>query len=499
MNLDGKEGGTLKFDRGYERRGRGRRGLGPALMVGLASLGVFAAAPGAVEAKTLYVDAASGDDSRSYAANGPDTPWRSLGRATWGSSSRSSPNTSEAARAGDTVIVRAGTYTTTGTNDRFNPAFNPVNSGAPGNPIVFQGESGVVLRFSSGAGPVIGAAGKNYITWKGFVINESFAFSVPDTGPVTLSGTTGSSIEDCTIIGRGNINRMDNYPGIRIEWSTDLLIRNNRISNFLSGINSPAIQLYRAGRVIFEHNELFNNGNGIAIKGTAEPEWNDWFEIRYNLIYDIELAGVWVHRAAAPPYIRVYQNVIRNSGSGVMIHNFGDWTEPQNVKVVNNTLHNNQSNFLVQYNSVAANASHLVQNNLMTGATQAANTFNDMTESNVTTARYLFRRNLYSGNASLVFGLTSNYSFSNWQSRFGQDEGSLTSNPQYINAGSNDFRLQSGSPARNAGIDYLDLNGNGSTTDTITLGAYITGNEVIGPTTGASNLPQRPSNLRIVP
>ena len=458
----------------------------------------FTVAPLAAEAKTLYVDAANGNDGTTYAANGPSTPWRSLGRATWGSANRGTPNTNEAARAGDTVIVKAGTYTTTGTNDRFNPAFNPVNSGAAGSPIVFQAESGVSLSFSSGAGPVIGAAGKNFITWKGFVVNESLAFSVSDTGPVTLSGTTGSSIEDCTIIGRGNINRMDNYPGIRIEWSSDLLIRNNRISNFRSGVNSPAIQLYRAGRVTFEHNELFNNGNGIAIKGTAEPEYNDWFVIRYNLMHDLELAGVWVHRAAAPPYIRIYQNVIRNSGVGVMIHNFGDWTEPQNVKIVNNTLNGNNSNFLVQWNSVAANANHLIQNNLMTGATQAAITWNDMTEANVTTARYLFRRNLYSGNNRLTFGI-QDYSFADWQSRFGQDAGSLTSNPQYVNAGGFDFRLQSNSPALNAGIDFLDLNRNGSTSDAITMGAYITGSEVIGPTSGGAtaNLPQRPTNLRI--
>ena len=36
------------------------------------------------------------------------------------------------------------------------------------------------------------------------------------------------------------------------------------------------------------------------------------------------------------------------------------------------------------------------------------------------------------------------------------------------------------SPAINAGRDILDLDGDGSTTDTITLGAYITGDEIIG-------------------
>lgn len=471
-----------------------RRGSTAVLAAAVMALGLTTPALG----KTLYVDAATGDDSRSYATNGPSAPWRTLGRAAWGSPNRTSPNTNEAARAGDTVVVRAGTYTTTGTGDRFNPAFNPINSGSQGAPIVFQAESGVILTFSSGVGPVIGAANRNYITWKGFVVNESLAPSTSDTGPVTLSGTRGSSIEDCTIVGRGLIGREDNYPGIRIEWASDLLIRNNRISNFLPGLNSPAIQLYRAGRVIFEHNELFNVGNGIAIKGTAEPEWNDWFEIRYNLMHDINTAGVWVHRAAAPPYIRIYQNVIRNSGSGVMIHNFGDWTDPQNVKIINNTLHNNESNFLVQWNSVAASAGHLIQNNIITSGRATALNFSDMTDDNVIPQRFLFLRNLYYGNANLTGGIPR-YTLAQWQSQKGQDIGSQNNNPMYVNPGALDFRLQESSPARNAGIDYLDLNGNGSSNDSITIGAYITGSEVIGPTTGPSNMPSRPTNLRLVP
>jgi len=471
------------------------------VFAGVVLLSVLAIGAVGAEAKALYVDAARGNDATAYSANGPDTPWRTLGRASWGSTNRATPNTGEAARAGDTVIVRAGTYTTTGTGDRFNPAFNPVNSGSAGSPLVFQAETGVVLTFSSGIGPVIGVAGKNYVTWKGFVVNESMAPSTSDTGPVTLSGTTGSSIQDCTIIGRGNINRMDNYPGIRIEWSSDILIRNNRVSNFRAGINSPAVQLYRAGRVTFEHNEFFNVGSGIAIKGTAEPEYNDWFVIRNNLMHHIDSAGVWIHRAAAPPYIRIYQNVIHSSQSGVMIHNFGDWTEPQNVKVVNNTFHGNENNVVIQWNSVAANANHLFQNNIMTGGTNSAIHFSDMTAANVTTARYLFVRNMYQGNANLAFGIAGAGTLSGWQSQYGQDQGSSGANPLYLDAAALNFRLQSNSPARNAGVDYLDLNRNGSTSDAITIGAYITGSEVIGPTTASATngLPGSPTNLRIVP
>ena len=46
--------------------------------------------------------------------------------------------------------------------------------------------------------------------------------------------------------------------------------------------------------------------------------------------------------------------------------------------------------------------------------------------------------------------------------------------------GASDFRLQGGSPALNAGIDYLDLDGDASTTDAINIGAYVTGSETFG-------------------
>ena len=49
-----------------------------------------------------------------------------------------------------------------------------------------------------------------------------------------------------------------------------------------------------------------------------------------------------------------------------------------------------------------------------------------------------------------------------------------------MNEAAGDYRLQSGSPARNGGVDILDLNRSGSTTDLINMGAYITGTEVIG-------------------
>jgi hypothetical protein len=186
-----------------------------------------------VHAKTLYVNGTTGNDATTWAANGPSSPWRTLGRAAWGSTNRDVPSPGQAAQAGDIVFVAAGTYSGPGTMDNDNgPTFNPANSGVAGNPIVFEAQGTVHLTLSSGAGPVIGAHHRNYITWRGFTINEVTAPPVPDMGPAIIDTGTGITIERCTLIGNPNSTWDDNHTGIRLETAPFATLRNNRISNF---------------------------------------------------------------------------------------------------------------------------------------------------------------------------------------------------------------------------------------------------------------------------
>jgi hypothetical protein len=65
----------------------------------------------------------------------------------------------------------------------------------------------------------------------------------------------------------------------------------------------------------------------------------------------------------------------------------------------------------------------------------------------------------------------------------------------FVNAAQQDFRLQATSPARSLGIDVFDLNGNGSTSDTVPAGAYVRGNEIIGRITQAVPAPNAPADV----
>lgn len=452
-------------------------------------------------AKILYVDQSVGNDATSYEGNSATSPWATIGRAAWGSTTRNSPNGSQAARAGDTVIVRAGTYSTAGTDIRYDPAYNPVNSGSATQPITFQAEGIVTLTLSSSRGPVIGANDRDYIVWKGFTIDEANARSRPDTGPVVLWATVGSAIEDCTIDGNGDPGYGDNHPGIRAEGSSQLRIRNNTIRNFrtsvVNGANGAAIQFYTTGGVLIENNDLSDSGSGVFIK--APVEQTGFYDIRNNLIRNTG-KGIAIHRSPNPASapVRVYQNIITNSVHGIVIWMFDAATGPRHAQIVNNTIYGGQVGFFVNGEMVPG-ASHLFWNNIVANSAEYAINWNAPIAA-MSSDRLDAEHNLYSGFGRFAIVWDATYALSSWKGSFGQDTAapeSTSADPLFASASSGDFRLLAASPARGRGVDIFDLNGNGSTTDTIPAGAYVRGDEIIGRNTGpAVPLPNPPGVFR---
>lgn len=477
--------------------------------------------PASSQAKNLYVNGTTGNDAVTYAANSEANPWRSIGRAAWGSTNRQARNGNEAARAGDVVLVAAGVYSTAATNTRNEVAYFAENSGVAGSPIVFRAVGLVQLTTSSGVGPLIGALSRNYITWDGFSIHEATAPSTPDTGPVTVYGCTGCVLENLDINGNGNANgRIDNHNGIRIESSRGVLVRNNRIQNVYTGSNvnnGAAIMVYASGAVTFENNEIFNCGSGINLKGGPNTTASiDFFTIRYNLLYNIgEVrngfgagSAIIMHAGAATTAdrpTRIYQNVVRDvvGEAAVRIWRFSDTditNTPMNGKIVNNTFVNTPKAMWVD-NPPLANAGFVYKNNISSGTSEGAIAFNGVPNDKT---RFDSENNLFWSYGSMALTTNATHTLANWKSTFGQDTAapaSINADPGFVNLAGRDLRLGVSSPARGLGRDVLDLNNNGSTTDLIPAGAYVSGNEVIGRTTALASpsTPSAPRNLRIVP
>lgn len=455
-------------------------------------------------AKELYVDGTNGNDSTTYEANGPSSPWRTIGRAAWGSTNRNAPNASQAARAGDTVRIAAGTYSTAGTGGRFNVAYNPVNSGTSGNPIQFVAEGLVTLQLSSGTGPVIGSAGKNYIVWDGFFIDETNARPVSDTGPVTVSGSTGVVIRGLHIRGI-QVGWEDNHNGIRVEAANGTVIQNNLIYGIASmrgrGQNDAAVMLYDSNDTVIENNEFHSTGVGVFVKGQHDGQTQRRTIIRRNLIYGMSTQGLTLGPAARDG--RTYQNIIRNCASeytpAVKLYDFGagEGREPINEIIANNTIYACKG-----FDVIDVGVGNIIANNII----DVAGGRSPIESVRADLSSIQINRQVYHGIPGGAVarldadGRGANYSLSSWRSTFGHDVNGITQNPGFVNVGAGDFRLSASSPARTVGLDILDLNGNGSTSDVIPAGAYVVGNETIGRfNAGSVGLPTAPSGLRIVP
>ena len=470
------------------------------------------AIPLSANAKTVYVNAQTGNDATTYANNGSSSPWRTIGRASWGSTNYASPNSSQAAQAGDTVLIAAGIYWENGdpNGNRWSVALNPANTGTPGNPITFRGVGLVYVRLNSGIrGPMIGcASARNYIIWDNFQINDYYGGSQPDTGPVVFVGSNHCQLINSDVQGHsgsyywGYTTWSDNYNAVRYESSSFIVIRNNRIhrvwgtntSPGRGGQNDAGIMTYDSDDGIIENNEIYDTGQGIIIKGVHPPQTQARNIIRYNYVHDNVVGGI---RVLMGLDTLVYQNIVTNSSDNGLWAGFFDSTRS---RFVNNTLYGNRCGIITQSTDLVDVQFH--NNLVVNNSTCGAGNYNVASPAQ---QQIRFYNNLYFNNANnfswYMDGTRNNISFSVWQSTYGFDTTGLNgSNPLFVDPANGNFRLQGSSPALTLGRDVLDLNRNGSTTDTISAGAYITGTEVIGLISGAAvdNIaPNPPSGVTV--
>ena len=426
--------------------------------------------------KNLYVNASIGSDATTYANNSSSTPWATITRAVYGSSNRSTPNAGEAASAGDTVFVIAGTYTTTGTDSRWGVAYQAVNDGTAANPIVFYAQGTVDLWYSGGTGPVIGSSTTDYIHWVGFSIDEANALSHADTGPVVLSSNViGCAIKLCTIDGNGDPGFGDNHNGIRIEAASYCLVQNNTIHDVytsgVNGANGAGIMMYESDNNVMEHNEIYNVGSGIFIKGPAGVRSQD-DTIRYNYIYNASSAGIIL--ASAEDNI-VYQNLVIDSNEGFRLWELGTTATPTSCDIYNNTFYNmSTAGINIRVVTVIAN---MLYNNIVVDAPYIY-----YSEQTVSPSPLSINYGCYDTYSSAFAQLTGgNQTLAQWQSNYFLDANSVDDDPLFVNVGADSFQLQSGSPAEGTGQGSINM------------GAYITGLEQIGLGETVSGTPEPPA------
>lgn len=426
---------------------------------------------------TLNVNSATGSDSNTYAQVAAGThQWATLGRAMWGNAIRSSPNASEAATAGDTVLVAAGTYTAPDTGISYTPAFNPVNSGSSGNRITIRAVGTVNLSTTgTSGGPVIGADnGKHYITWDGFTVDETGYTSLEsgEQSIVVFHTSNYGTVQNCTLIGRTTAYDDGNHAAIFFSSVSNGYAYNNSIRDSKGpGSNNAAIYTYETTDSIFEHNYIYNCTGGIFVKSAT----NSNILIRYNKINTVSDGIHLGANAGANTNIIAYQNIIYNATGTAFI----TWTNVSTgCKIVNNTMYNVGVAFTYNFEDDEV----LIYNNIVHTATIVVNS---MPYPEVLPTVHDWQHNCYYSWGHFYawdFGGFKDWTY--WTSTANQDTvspaGITGSDPLFVSIPSLNFKLQGGSPAAALGVDILDLDGDSSTSDNIPAGAYVTGNETIG-------------------
>ena len=420
-------------------------------------------------------------------------PWRS---PVYGASRLSS---------GDTLYIHAGTYQVTTTNS---PIKNAAICPAADNTTIksYPGDT-VILVGNGGIAPTNGVIGthdgrniRNNVTIDGLIIQ----------GVVVVMGN-GHIVQNCDIsIGGDSWSGIGQGEVIWIENAANCIIRNNKIHNntVQSGhrLNSPLIMEYGSSGITIENNEIYNSvGNGVMLKDHPQN-----MTVRYNYIHDTYYSGIWTANQVSADNVEIYQNVFNNCNNGTLDPNYAEHggvsivIHATNVKIYNNTFFNSGNADIVHWVSDTSATFH-VWNNI--SANPKLNHISFPYSASVLQGSLLYcDYNNYYNDVQWRYRSNVYSTLANWRTACQSmvaacDSHSITDNPNFLNSSGTwsrpeDFK-RSSYPANGRGGNYAAV-----------MGAYITGNEIIGCGSGVNpappsppppvSAPSAPSGLRII-
>ena len=415
------------------------------------------------------------------------------GTATWAASVNEATPCSgriaaENAVAGDIVYYRGGTYVPAADgvyewqvmSKWDSVAWNPQHSGTADQPITFMAYPGETPTFQTYTdGPVLGSARRDYIIWDGIQITPSNSFHA-DIG--IFYGADYCTVRNITVQGYPNCPTTDNGQILFAKDITHLTIQNCHFygqTGPAGALNAAAIKLYNTSSTLVENCEIDNNYTGIDDKdGSTHNVY------RYNYFHDQDGTSFALRTESTGPEpldCSIYNNIFVGGTYAIALS--GDRPK-HNIKIYNNTIYNPSqvgiyTNKTVEnlqvYNNIIYIAPRLLSYSIYSplGSLPGLDTNNNCYYTTSPRWDYLNQQ--------------SYFSLAAWRSGSGCDAASLYTNPLLVNPGGTtvaDYKLQTSSPCRSGGRI-------GSA-----MGAYVTGNEVIG-VHGQDAMP-KPRNLRLL-
>jgi CARDB protein/copper-binding protein NosD len=369
--------------------------------------------------RTFYV-APTGNDA---GAGSSASPWRTLQKA------------ANTVRAGDLVIIRAGTYA----------GFDLWTSGTAANPIAFSAEPGVVVNAPNPrTGDGINLEGASHVVIEGFTLD-----GLPRAGiravlnqhvtirhnTADLNGRWGifTGFSDDLLIENNVTSRSQLEHGIYVSNSGDRPVIRGNVSwgNHANGIHMNGDEGQGGDGVIanalVEGNVIYENGrgggSGINCDGVRDSR------IQNNLLFDNHASGISLYRIDGGDGSRnnvVSHNTIVQAADARWAINIRDGS-------TGNTLYNN-----ILYNQHPWRGSISLSQDSRAGFTS---------DSNVVMGRFT----LDDGNSVLTLA--------QWRAATGQDLHSIVATPAqlFVDPAADDYHLRDDSPARDAGLTLPEV------------------------------------------
>jgi hypothetical protein len=381
-------------------------------------------------AHTYYV-ATTGSDSNNGSAR---SPWRTL------------QNAADQVQAGDTVVVRAGSYA------GFIMGWDTPTAGEAGAPITFEADPaaapGSVVINAQNSKTHVGIdlePGCDYITIAGFtIVGAGGIATYPNKGSgikvtgnndsvlgntvtgidygfgITSDGANFVVIRNNTVSGTGNHGNADYGHGIYVAGSTDgaVVVGNVLHDNAYIGLHINGDASTTGGNGLLTHaliagNRIYNNGqNGINADGIQSSV------IENNLIYGYQGFGIALYQIDA---------------SGPSANNV----------IVNNTVVSTVAGAGAAVRILDAGTGNALLNNILLGGGGIAYRISSDSLPGLV-SDYNIGGGLYQSEDS---GATQ--SLAQWQAQTGQDGHSFTATAGqlFVNAAANDYHLSATSPA----------------------------------------------------
>ncbi len=419
--------------------------------------------PSQAVSQTYYV-APTGNDSN------PGTqsqPWRTIQKA------------ANTLVAGEMVYIRGGTY---------REQVVPQNSGSAGNPIVYAAYPGETVT--------IDGANVNLPEWDGLfnIINKAYirvtGLRILNAGPnphnlgILSDGSSHVVIEN-------NFVSHTNDSGIGAWNSDNIVVTNNEVEYAcLSGFNES---ISVGGTDVFEvsHNRVHHSQKeGITLKDGSSNG-----KAFGNEVYNLDNVGIYVDAWDKHTYnIEVYQNIVHNiqDDGFALASEMGGLLE--NVRLYNNLSYSNRSTGIGLTRN-GDSTTHPIRNIAIVNNTVTGNGTDwggGIAVDSYESVNVVVSNNLVSDNLSfqivvdpLIPGAQVSVDHNlidGFRDSEGETRGTnfVEGDPRFADPGTANFRLQSASPAINAGDNATlptgvttDLDGNprlvGGTVD---LGAY---------------------------